>query len=256
MTEPGHVPRPAAEMAALARETAAPGPEPAPDRALVERIAARARAIARRRLRDALQAQATADDERQAAELDDEVLDRVADEEADRADGPLLRVSVAEAAAEELGLAPAAALADPAAARAREMLREAALRQAAQTEARPRAITPPAVLVAAVHVFGIETVPPGDRDIELRLADAGIDVRRPSTGNTIGRLRWGDVRTIAVQRPRRGGGGLRQPAQLVAGTDRGEVTFELVGLSDEEITDHLEPLIARNCAGFHGAIAS
>ena len=249
MSDPGDAPLPAAEADA-------PAGEAAPDPALVERIAARARAIARRRLRDALQAQTTAFDERYAGELDDEVLDRVADEEADRADGPLLRVSVAEAAAEELGLVPAAALADPAAVGARELLREATLREAAQAEARPRAITPAAVLVAAVHVFGIETVPPGDRDIELRLADAGIDVRRPSTGNTIGRLRWADVRTVAVQRPRRGVGGLRHPAQLVAGTERGEVTFELVGLSDEEITDHLEPLIARNCAGFHGAVAS
>ena len=54
----------------------------------------------------------------------------------------------------------------------------------------------------------------------------------------------------SCNRPRRGARGLRRPAQLVAGTDRGEVTFELVRLSDEEITDHLEPLIARNCAGF------
>lgn len=227
-----------------------------PDPALVERIATRARAIAQQRLRHALQAQATAAGELDAGELDDELLDRVADEEADHADGPLLRVSVAEAAAEELGLDPAAALADPAAVRAREVLREAALREAASAEIRPRPVTPAAVLVEAVHVFGIETVPSGDRDIELRLADTGIDVRRPSTGNTIGRLRWADVRTVVVNRPRRGASGLRRPAQLVAGTDRGEVTFELVRLSDEEITNHLEPLIARNCEGFHGAVAS
>jgi hypothetical protein len=230
--------------------------EAAPDPELVERIAVRARALARARLRRALDARMTPGAARQTDDLDDELLDRIADEEADRADGPLLRVSVAEAAAEELGLDAADALAHPAVVRAREMLREAAL-EATRTETRPGpAGQQPALLVEAVHVFGIETVPPGDSDIELRLADTGIDVRRPSTGNTIGRLRWDEVRTVVVQRPRRGAGGLRRLAQLIAGTDRGEVTFELIGLSDEEITNHLEPLIARNCEGFRGAVTT
>ena len=35
-----------------------------------------------------------------------------------------------------------------------------------------------------------------------------------------------------------------------SGTDRGEVTFELPGMSEDEIVAHLEPLIARNCAGY------
>ena len=99
-------------------------------------------------------------------------------------------------------------------------------------------------------MFGIETLEPGDEDIELRLADAGIDVRKPSTAEMIGRLRWNEIRSVAVQRPRRGLPGRRRPALFVAGTDRGEVTFELPGLSDDEITEHLEPLIARNCAGY------
>jgi hypothetical protein len=243
----------AAPPAAVDPPQAAPEPDPA----VVERIAARARGIARERLRRALDARATPGAARQTDQLDEELLDRIADEEAERADGPLLRVSVAEAASEELGLAGAQALAHPAAARARELLREATLQASARADARPQSTaTQPALLVEAVHVFGIETVPPGDADIELRLADAGIDVRRPSTQSTIGRLRWDEVRTVAVQRPRRGSSGVRRSAQLIAGTDRGEVTFELLGLSDEEITDHLEPLIARNCEGFRGAVAS
>jgi hypothetical protein len=242
-----------------AEEEAAPVTAPAtagPDPEVVERIAVRARSIARERLRRALDLRATPGAHRETDELDDELLDRIADEEADRADGPLLRVSVAEAAGEELGLPAGEALGSPAAVQAREMLRDAALQAAVRAEVRPRLAGTPALLVEAVHVFGIETVPPGDRDIELRLADTGIDVRRPSTGSTIGRLRWDEVRSVALQRPRRGSSGVRRFAQLIAGTDRGEVTFELVGLSDEEITNHLEPLIARNCEGFRGAVAS
>jgi hypothetical protein len=106
-----------------------------------------------------------------------------------------------------------------------------------------------ALLLDAVHVFGIETLEPGDRDLELRLAGVGIDVCKPSTAEVIGRLGWNEVRSVAVQRPRRGLPGRRRPALLVAGTDRGEVTFELPGVSDDAITEHLEPLIARNCVG-------
>ncbi len=54
---------------------------------------------------------------------------------------------------------------------------------------------------------------------------------------------------MALKRARRGLPGRRRPALFVAGTDQGEVTFELPGVSDEEITAHLEPLITRNCAG-------
>ena len=114
----------------------------------------------------------------------------------------------------------------------------------------------PMLLIDAVHVFGIEAVDEGDRDIELRFSRTGIDVHRPSTRTTIGRLAWEEIQQIEVQRSRRGLPGMRRSAQLIAGTDRGEVTFELVGLSDEEITNHLEPLIARNCEGFRGAVAS
>ena len=232
-------------------DDAAPPAELEPDPSLVERIAARARGIARERLRRALGGQASPAAPRRHRELDGELLDRIADEEADRADGPLLRVSLAEAAAEELGLEPTEGLAHPATIRARELLREAARAEARSRPAAQR----PAVLVEAVHVFGIETVPPGDADIELRFADTGIDVRRPSTGTTIGRLRWGEVQTVAMQRPRRDAGGLQRSAQLVVAADRGEVTFELVGLSNTDITAHLEPLIARNCEGFRGAVA-
>ncbi|HEX5194075.1 MAG TPA: glycosyltransferase [Solirubrobacteraceae bacterium] len=107
----------------------------------------------------------------------------------------------------------------------------------------------PTVLVDAVHVFGVEALKPGDRDIELRIADVGIDVRRRSTGETIGRMHWSEVRTVAVQRPRPAAPG-RQPTLFVAGDDRGGMTFELLGVSEDEITDQLEPLIARNFAGY------
>jgi hypothetical protein len=233
---------------------------PDTDPVAIERIAARARRLARERLRAVMDERTTA--RQPPSELGDELLDRIADEEADRADGALLHVSVVHAVSEELGVEIEDALEHPAVNRVRELLApvDEAGRAGAPTagDDGPR-VRPPlerALLLDAVHVFGIETLEPGDRDIELRLADAGIDVRKPSTAETIGRLRWNEVRTVAVQRPRRGLPGRRRPAVFVAGTDRGEVTFELPGVSDDEITDHLEPLIARNRANYPDPSAS
>ena len=166
-------------------------------------------------------------------------------------------MAVVHAVSQELGIELQDALEHPAVDRARELLRAgrrvAPRGRATTRRSRRRDRERPrqrALLLDAVHVFGIETLEPGDADIELRLADVGIDVRKPSTAETIGRLRWNEIQSVAVQRPRRGLPGRRRPALFVAGTDRGEVTFELPGMSDDEITEHLEPLIARNCAGY------
>jgi hypothetical protein len=229
-------------------------PEIDPD--ALERIAARARRLVRERLRAVLDGRTAATPAPPGSELDDELLDQIADEEAERADGALLHVAVIHAVSEELGIEIEDALGHPAVDHVRDLLRPVDEAEPADADIAgddgPRARPPleRALLLDAVHVFGIETLQPGDSDIELRLADVGIDVRKPSTAETIGRLRWDEVRTVAVQRPRRGLPGRRRPALFVAGTDRGEVTFELPGVSDEEITEHVEPLIARNCAGY------
>ena len=229
-------------------------PDTDPDE--LERIAARARRLARERLRAVLD-ERTAADSAPRPELDDELLDRIADEEAERADGALLHVAVVHAVSQELGIEIKDALEHPAVERTRELLRpDGGARIAGDPAPRARPPRQRVLLLDAVHVFGIETLEPGDEDIELRLADVGIDVRKPSTAETIGRLRWDEVRSVELQRPRRGLPGRRRPARFVAGTDRGEVTFELPGMSEDEIIAHLEPLIARNCAGYSDPSAS
>jgi hypothetical protein len=227
---------------------------PGIDPATIRRIAARARRIVRERIRAALDGPTAADPARQPPpDLDHEQLDRIADEETQRATaetgravGALLHVAVVHAVSQELDIEIEDALEHPAVDRTRELLRPDAGDQRPRTRPQRQRV----LLLDAVHVFGIETLEPGDEDIELRLADVGIDVRKPSTAETIGRLRWDEVRSVALQPPRRGLPGRRRPARFVAGTDRGEVTFELPGMSEDEIVAHLEPLIARNCAGY------
>lgn len=241
----------------------------------IARIGTRARRLVRERIRAALDGPTAATPTAPpTSNLDERLLDRIADEEADQAGGALLYVAVVHAVSQELGIEVQAALDHPAVDRACTLLRpddHARPADAGATSDEPLdtptpdaewggTLTPDglltrpprqrALLLDAVHVFGIETLEPGDPDIELRLADVGIDVRKPSTAETIGRLRWDEIRTVAVQRPRRGLPGRRRPALFVVGTDRGEVTFELPGVAEDEIAEHLEPLIARNCAGY------
>ncbi|MGA2011250.1 MAG: hypothetical protein ABSH51_12095 [Solirubrobacteraceae bacterium] len=102
-----------------------------------------------------------------------------------------------------------------------------------------------ALRLAAVHLGGIETVRQGDRDIELRLSAAGLDVLRRSSGVAIGRLEWDEIETIELPRARRGlRPGKRKAQELHVATDRGQASFELPGLSDEQVKEHLEPMLA------------
>ncbi len=129
--------------------------------------------------------------------LDEQLLDLIADEEAGRAgEGrALLHVAVVHAVSEELGIELPAALEHPAVDRACDLLtpdngarpaaagagdergrRSSPLPSGDGVLADDDRVRPPrqrALLLDAVHVFGIETLEPGDSDIELRLADVG-----------------------------------------------------------------------------------
>ena len=123
--------------------------------------------------------------------------------------------------------------------------------------ASPAAIAvPQALRIAAIHTTGIESLQSGDEDIELRLSDAGLDVIKRSSGITIGRLDWGEITALEVQEPGRRGRRRRKSKNrsLQVDTGGGQAAFELVGLSDEETAEHLEPLLARLRAS--GALAA
>lgn len=100
-----------------------------------------------------------------------------------------------------------------------------------------------ALRVAAVHRGGIDSLQDGDDDLELRLSDAGLDVIRASTGVAIGRLEWSGITTVELAEGRRG---LRRKASsLQVRTAVGQASFELPTLSDDEATEHLQPMLDR-----------
>jgi hypothetical protein len=104
---------------------------------------------------------------------------------------------------------------------------------------------PQALRIPAVHTSGIETLKQGDKDLELRLSDAGLDVLRQSTGVAIGRLDWAEITNVEIEQTKKGLRGRKRSQTLQVKTARGQATFELPGLTDEESSEHLQPMLDR-----------
>ncbi len=141
---------------------------------------------------------------------------------------------------------PAAPVAEPAA--------PVAEPAAPVAEPAPTGPEPDAVRIAAIHTSGIETLKPGEKDIELRLSDAGLDVIKRSSGVAIGRLDWSEVTEVGLEQAKRGLRGRRRSPTLQVRTARGQARFDLPGLGEQEAAAHLEPMLARvRAAGELGA---
>lgn len=100
--------------------------------------------------------------------------------------------------------------------------------------------------VPAVHISGIESLKAGEDDLELRISPAGLDVLKRSNGAAIGRLEWSDIKAVELPRTKRSlRPGRRRNQEMHVATGRGRASFELPGLTDEQLKEHLEPMLAR-----------
>jgi len=221
---------------------------------VVARIAEAGRQEVIARVRAALEGQVA---EAGLAPLDEAALDRLADEAASGADGTLWRRALAGAAMDELGIGLGEAAGHPLVAEAQALVDAPPYEPAPPDDAAPppkedaplrpapapAQRTPDALRLAAVHLGGIESLRAGERDLELRLSPAGLDVLKRSSGAAIGRLEWAEIQTVDLPRPRRGLRARRQ--ELHVATARGRASFELPELTDQQLHEHLEPMLGR-----------
>jgi hypothetical protein len=210
---------------------------------LAELIAQRGREVVLERLRAAFAHQAAT--RAPAVDLSPALLEQLVQEAAARADGALWRRSLAEATMQQMEINLSEALAHPALERAEKLVQAPGYLPAPEPEPQPVAEEPQTLRLSAIHLNGIETLGQGDRDIELRLSDAGLDVLKRSSGAAIGRLEWREIESVELPAPRRGLRGRRRSHELHVSTGRGQAQFELPGLTDEELHEHLEPALAR-----------
>lgn len=113
---------------------------------------------------------------------------------------------------------------------------------AADNGTAPASDEPEPLRLAAVHLGGIANLAPAESDIQLEFSEHGLDVIRGSS-TILGRLGWEDIRALEVPDPR----GWRkrrreQPSHLVVRTDHGDASFEIPGLTNSDLRDHLEPV--------------
>jgi hypothetical protein len=224
---------------------------------IAERIVERGREVVVERLRSAFAHQAAT---RGDADLDPERRERMVQEAATRAGEALWRRSLAQAAMEELDISLSEALIHPLLADVQELTDADHLELGPDSEPPepwpsdrhqpysapvPTVADAQALRLSAVHLNGIETLYQGDDDLELRLSEAGLDVLKRSNGAAIGRLEWNEIETVALPAPRRGLRSRRRSRELHVSTGRGQAQFELPGLTEDELREHLEPTLAR-----------
>jgi hypothetical protein len=222
------------------------------DTRAAERIAAHGREALLDLLRPAFARQAAA--RAGVVEVDRAELERMVQAAAARADGALWRRALAQVATVELRIGLAQAVEHPAVLRAHELVGAPPyvpdVPPAPDPAASPTRPVSQALRIAAVHLGGIETVRTGQRNIELRFSEAGLDVLDNASGATIGRLAWKEIEALELPRSRRRlRPGRRAAQELVVRTDRGQARFELPGLNQRELREHLAPMFARTKQG-------
>jgi hypothetical protein len=223
------------------------------DQAAAERIVLQARQELTARLRSAILRQAGRATEPMTLEAAQ--LDALVDAAAARAGAVLWRRCLAGAATGELGVDLADAISHPTVQHAHQLAGAPPYEGAvADPPVGPVALpddaaasdTPlQALRISAVHVSGIESLRNGESDLELRFSDAGLDLLKASSGAAIGRLLWSDIHSVDVGNSRRGLRPGRRVQELHVRAQSGRATFQLPGMTSEQVNEHLEPVIAR-----------
>jgi hypothetical protein len=98
------------------------------------------------------------------------------------------------------------------------------------------------VRLKAVHLGGIANLPNGASDLELRFSEVGLDIARAD--QPLGRLTWREI--TAVETPNASGRRRRRQRSdgtVVIRSAHGSATFEIPGVTPEELHDHLAPLL-------------
>jgi hypothetical protein len=99
--------------------------------------------------------------------------------------------------------------------------------------------------VLAYHLGGVANLPTGRDGLDLRLSESGLDILQPQ-GEIIGRLHWNEIDALEVIAVR---GRLRRQARtqsrIVVRTKHGDASFEIPGLSSDDLEARVEPLISR-----------
>jgi hypothetical protein len=243
-----------------------------------QRIAEKGREALLERLRGAFEEAAAAHAD--VLELDEERLERMIEDAADRADGLQWRRALATVATDELGIGLGEALGHPAVARAQTIVgapsyedglaaiadgkapeagrgaggRKGAARGGGGAEpagaepagetAEPEGLP---VSVGAVHLDGLAELE-GQGDLELVFSEDGLEVTHAGDADgeraALASFTWSELRGVEVE-PGRGRMLRRRAARLTLSTNRRRARFEARGVDSGELKERLAPALAK-----------
>jgi hypothetical protein len=106
---------------------------------------------------------------------------------------------------------------------------------------------PGEIRLRAVHLGGIANLAPAEGDLELHLSEAGLDILRGPERSPLGRLTWDEI--VALETPVVGGRFLRKKhadAHFVIRSAQGSASFEIPGVTTEELSEHITPMLERH----------
>lgn len=237
------------DLEQTAREIAERGRE-----ALLERL--------RAAFRDAADAHAA------ALKLDRSELERMVQRASDRADGLQWRRALAAVAAERFGIGLGEALSHPAVVRAHAILGAPSYEEGL-ARLGPLPVAPPAfaasddqeetrdgeadgsepeassIQVTGTHLGGIAALASPEPGVELWFSDDGLDIIRP-TKEPLGRLTWAELRALEVLAAGGRFSRRRRPhAYLVVRGEEGDASFEIPGITPDELRVQLGPVLER-----------
>jgi hypothetical protein len=94
--------------------------------------------------------------------------------------------------------------------------------------------------MSAVHLGGVQALAPGQRELELRISSAGVQIYRIDIQQTVGTVPWSEIRAVRLPARLR----LRPgPPRLAVTTAAGRARFALPGLVGAQVRHHLAPLL-------------
>ncbi|MCL2418831.1 MAG: hypothetical protein FWD04_06035 [Conexibacteraceae bacterium] len=108
---------------------------------------------------------------------------------------------------------------------------------------RPMAWETEDLRVSAIHLGGVASLPTHGDGLEVRLSSNGLDILQ-GADEILGRLIWSDIDALEVPNPRMRMRRQQNPsARMVVRTPHGDASFEIPGLTTDELRDRIEPLV-------------
>jgi len=100
------------------------------------------------------------------------------------------------------------------------------------------------VRVGAIHLGGVANLTDNRESVDLRLSAHGLDIIRGDDA-ILGRLSWSEIDALEVPLPRGRRRRGRDRTRLIVRTGQGDASFEVPGLTAEELRGRLRPVIVR-----------